>query len=304
MTVGTNALLEERGARTALIATRGFADVLEIGRQDRPQLYRLCAPKPTPLIEPELRFEAAERVGPQGVIEPLGEAEPGRLAELVRDSGAEAVAICLLFSYLDPTHEQRIAEHLRSELPGVHVSASHEVLPRFREYERCSTTAIDAYLSPLLGRYLGRLEEAATGAGLPAPLVMQSSGGVASAEEAARAGAWSVLSGPAGGAVGAGLLAQLSGDGNALGFDMGGTSCDVCVVEGGEVKRTDSRTIAGRVIQLPMVDVHTVGAGGGSIGWRDERRRPARRSRARPAPSRGPPATAAAAASRPSPTPT
>jgi N-methylhydantoinase A len=270
MTVGTNALLEERGARTALIATRGFADVLEIGRQDRPQLYRLCAPKPTPLIEPELRFEAAERIGPRGVIEPLGDEEPGRLAELVRDSGVEAVAICLLFSYLDPAHEQRIAEHLRSELPGLHVSASHEVLPRFREYERCSTTAIDAYLSPLLGRYLGRLEEAASSAGLPSPLVMQSSGGVASAEQAARAGAWSVLSGPAGGAVGAGLLAQLSGDGNALGFDMGGTSCDVCVVEGGEVKRTDSRAIAGRVIQLPMVDVHTVGAGGGSIGWRDE----------------------------------
>ena len=270
MTVGTNALLEERGARTALIATRGFADVLEIGRQDRPQLYRLCTAKPTPLIETKLRFEAAERIGPQGVIEPLDEGEAGRLAELVHDSGAEAVAICLLFSYLDPTHERRIAEHLRSELPGVHVSASHEVLPRFREYERCSTTAIDAYLSPLLGRYLGRLGEAATSAGLPAPLVMQSSGGVASAEQAARAGAWSVLSGPAGGAVGAGLLAQLSGDGNALGFDMGGTSCDVCVVEGGEVKRTDSRTIAGRVIQLPMVDVHTVGAGGGSIGWRDE----------------------------------
>jgi N-methylhydantoinase A len=269
MTVGTNALLEERGARTALIATRGFADILEIARQDRPQLYRLCAPKPTPLIEEKLRFEAAERIGPQGVIEPLDEEEPGRLAELVRDSGAEAVAICLLFSYLDPAHEQQIAEHLRSELPGVHISASHEVLPRFREYERCSTTVIDAYLSPLLGRYLGRLEEAATAAGLPSPLVMQSSGGVASAEEAARAGAWSVLSGPAGGAVGAGLLAQLSGDGNALGFDMGGTSCDVCVVEGGEVKRTDSRTIAGRVIQLPMVDVHTVGAGGGSIGWQD-----------------------------------
>ncbi len=269
MTVGTNALLEERGARTALIATRGFADVLEIGRQDRPQLYRLCAPKPTPLIDQELRFEAAERSGPQGVIEPLGEAEPDRLAELVQASGAEAVAVCLLFSYLDPAHERRIAEHLRSELPGVHVSASHEVLPRFREYERCSTTAIDAYLSPLLGRYLGRLEQAARSAGLPSPLVMQSSGGVASAGEAARAGAWSVLSGPAGGAVGAGLLAQLSGDGNALGFDMGGTSCDVCVVEGGEVKRTDSRTIAGRVIQLPMVDVHTVGAGGGSIGWRD-----------------------------------
>jgi len=269
MTVGTNALLEERGARTALIATRGFGDVLEIARQDRPELYRLCAPKPAALVDEELRFEAAERTGPDGVVEPLAAGEPDRLAELVRDSGAEAVAVCLLFSYLDPSHEQRIAEHLRSALPGVHVSASHEVLPRFREYERGSTTVIDAYLSPLLGRYLERLGDAAASAGLPRPMVMQSSGGVASAAEAARAGAWSVLSGPAGGAVGAGLLAQISGDGNALGFDMGGTSCDVCVVEGGEVKRTDSRTIAGRVIQLPMVDVHTVGAGGGSIGWQD-----------------------------------
>jgi len=269
MTVGTNALLEERGARTALIATRGFADLLEIGRQDRPHLYRLCAPKPAPLIEPELRLEADERIGPDGVVTALGDKEPERLAELLREQGAEAVAICLLFSYLDPRHERQIAAHLREHLPGVHVSASHEVLPRFREYERCSTTTIDAYLSPLLGRYLGRLSEATERAGLPRPLVMQSSGGVAPAEEAARAGAWSVLSGPAGGAVGAGLLARASGDGNALGFDMGGTSCDVCVVEDGEVRRTDSRQIGGRTIQLPMVDVHTVGAGGGSIGWRD-----------------------------------
>jgi N-methylhydantoinase A len=269
MTVGTNALLEERGARTALVATRGFADVIEIGRQDRPELYRLCTPKPTPLIPPELRFEAEERVGPEGAIEPLAAGEPERLAALLRDAEAEAVAICLLFSYVDPSHERRIAERLRRELPGLHVSASHEVLPRFREYERSSTTAIDAYLSPLLGRYLERLAGVATKAGLPEPLVMRSSGGVASAGEAARAGAWSVLSGPAGGAVGAGLLARVSGDGNAMGLDMGGTSCDVCVVEDGEVRRTESRVIGGRVIQLPMVDVHTVGAGGGSIGWRD-----------------------------------
>jgi len=269
MTVGTNALLEERGARTALVATRGFADLLEIGRQDRPHLYRLCAPKPTPLVPPDLRFEAAERVGPEGVVEPLADEEAERLAAAVEASGANSVAVCLLFSYLDPSHEQRIAAALCRRLPDLHVSASHEVLPRFREYERCSTTVIDAYLSPLLGHYLGRLGEAAAEAGLPQPLVMRSSGGVAPAEEAARAGAWSVLSGPAGGAVGAGLLAQLSGDGNALGFDMGGTSCDVCVVEGGEVRRTDSREIDGRPIQLPMVDVHTVGAGGGSIGWRD-----------------------------------
>ena len=269
MTVGTNALLEERGARTALIATKGFADLLEIARQDRPSLYHLCAPKPAPLVDPELKFEAAERTGPDGIVEPLADDEAERLAAALEESGAESVAICLLFSYLDPTHERHLAAHLRERLPDLHVSASHEVLPRFREYERASTTAIDAYLSPLLARYLGRLEEATAAAGIPAPQVMLSSGGVAPAEEAARAGAWSVLSGPAGGAVGAGLLARLSGDGNALGFDMGGTSCDVCVVEAGEVRRTDSREIGGRPVQLPMVDVHTVGAGGGSIGWRD-----------------------------------
>ena len=269
MTVGTNALLTESGARTALVATEGFTDLLDIARQNRPELYRLCAPKPAPLVADELRFGAHERTGPDGVIEPLSEEELDRLAGELRRGGAESVAVCLLFAYLDPSHERAIADRLRSELPDVHVSASHEVLPQFREYERCSTTVIDAYLSPLLGRYLDRLSSAGAEHGLPVPLVMKSSGGVAPAAEAARAGAWSVLSGPAGGAVGAGLLATLSGDGNVVGLDMGGTSCDVCVVEEGRVRRTDSREIGGRVIQLPMVDVHTVGAGGGSIGWRD-----------------------------------
>jgi N-methylhydantoinase A len=269
MTVGTNALLEERGARTALVATAGFTDLLDVARQNRPDLYRLCAPKPAPLVAEELRFGARERTAPEGVVEPLAAAELARLARAVGESGAESVAVCLLFSYLDPAHERAIAARLRDRLPGVHVSPSHEVLPQFREYERCSTTVIDAYLSPLLGRYLERLAAAAAGRGLPEPLVMKSSGGVAPAGEAARAGAWSVLSGPAGGAIGAALLATRSGDGNAVGIDMGGTSCDVCVVEDGRVRRTDSREIGGRVIQLPMVDVHTVGAGGGSIGWRD-----------------------------------
>ncbi|MGZ8665860.1 MAG: hydantoinase/oxoprolinase family protein [Solirubrobacterales bacterium] len=269
MTVGTNALLEERGARTALVANAGFGDLLEIARQDRPELYRLCTPKPAPLVDPGMRFEAAGRIGPEGELEPLDEAEVDRVAAAVAAAEPESVAICMLFSYLDDSHEERLATRLRELLPGTHVSTSSGVLPRFREFERCSTTVIDAYLSPLLDRYLTSLGEAASAAGLPGPLVMQSSGGVAPAEEAARAGAWSVLSGPAGGAVGAGLLARISGDGNALGFDMGGTSCDVCVVEAGQVRRTDARLLAGRVIQLPMVDVHTVGAGGGSIGWAD-----------------------------------
>jgi N-methylhydantoinase A len=269
MTVGTNALLEERGARTALVATRGFADLLEIGRQDRPSLYHPCRGRPAPLAEPELRFEAAERIGPDGVVEELSEAELERVAAAVGGSGAESVAVCLLFAFHDPDHEQRIAAALRDALPGTHVSASHEVLPAFREYERCSTTVIDAYLSPLLGRYLTRLAEACRGRGLPEPEVMRSSGGTAEATEAARSGAWSVLSGPAGGAVGAAALARMADNPDAIGIDMGGTSCDVCVVDQGEVRRTDSREIGGRPIQLPMVDVHTVGAGGGSIAWRD-----------------------------------
>jgi N-methylhydantoinase A len=269
MTVGTNALLEERGAKTALVATRGFADVLEIGRQNRPSLYHPCRGRPKPLVEPELRFEAEERIGPDGAIAELPDGEVKRLVAELREAGAESIAVCLLFAFSDPEHERRIAEALREALPGVHVSASHEVLPAFREYERFSTTVIDAYLSPLLGRYLTRLASACEERGLPEPEVMRSSGGTAEAEEAARSGAWSVLSGPAGGAVGAGLLARAADNPDAIGIDMGGTSCDVCVVDSGEVRRTDSREIEGRPIQLPMVDVHTVGAGGGSVGWRD-----------------------------------
>jgi N-methylhydantoinase A len=269
MTVGTNALLEERGARTALVATSGFSDLLEIGRQDRPSLYHPCRPKPRPLVDPDLRLEAAERIGAKGVVEELAGDEIGGLVDRLRGSGAESVAVCLLFAFRDPDHERRIAKALREALPDLHVSTSHEVLPAFREYERFSTTVIDAYLSPLLGRYLGSLTDACRERGLAEPEVMRSSGGTADASEAARSGAWSVLSGPAGGAVGAGLLARSAGHPDAIGVDMGGTSCDVCVIDAGEVRRTDSREIDERPIQLPMVDVHTVGAGGGSIGWQD-----------------------------------
>jgi N-methylhydantoinase A len=269
MTVGTNALLERRGAATALCTTAGFEDILAIARQDRVSLYRLCADRPPPLVAPEHAIGVRERIGADGVVEPLDDAEIDRVVAEVERLDIEAVAICLLFSYLDDGHERRLAGALRESNPELHVSSSSEVLPRFREYERCSTTVTDAYLAPLLSRYLGRLAEACAERGIPEPVVMQSSGGVAPAAEAASSAAWSVLSGPAGGAIGAGALANLSGDGDALGFDMGGTSCDVCVIEGGDVRRTDGRELAGRPIQLPMVDVHTVGAGGGSIGWRD-----------------------------------
>jgi N-methylhydantoinase A len=269
-TVGTNALLEERGARTALVATKGFTDLLDVGRQNRPHLYRLCQPKPSPLVGEADRFALGERIGAGGeVIAEPSEDDLEELAGWLADSGCSAVAVCLLFSYAEPAHERRVTELLRDRFPQLHVSASHEVLPKFREYERCSTTVIDAYLSPLLAEYLSRLGDRARDRGLPEPVVMLSSGGVLGAGEAARSGARTVLSGPAGGAVGAGLTARASGDGDAVGLDMGGTSCDVCVVEGGAVRRTDARQIAGRPLQLPMVDVHTVGAGGGSIAWLD-----------------------------------
>jgi N-methylhydantoinase A len=269
MTVGTNALLERRGARTALVATEGFTDVLEIARQDRPSLYRLDRERPSPLSPPELRVAVRERIDPGGVVTELTDAEVDRVVAEIARLGPEAVAICLLHSYLDPAHEQRLADAIRAAQPGVHVSVSSEVLPRFREYERCSTTVLDAYLSPLLGGYLSRLGERCADAGLPEPLVMRSSGGVVEAAAASRTGAWSVLSGPAGGAVGAAIVASSAAGGNAIGLDMGGTSCDVCVVTDGTVGRTDGRELEGRPIQLPMVDVHTVGAGGGSIAWRD-----------------------------------
>ena len=269
MTVGTNALLEERGARTALIATGGFTDVIEIARQKRPELYRLCRGRPSPLVPEALRFPLLERMGPDGVVVPLDHRSLEEVLDGVAGADVEAVAISLLHSFAHPEHEQHVAAAIAERLPATHVSVSHEVLPMFREYERTSTTVIDAYLSPLLRRYLERLVEEAARTGLPEPEIMQSSGGVLSASATARHAAWTVLSGPAGGAVGAAYLGELAGAHDIISFDMGGTSCDVAVVEGGKLRQTAERTIEGRVLQLPMVDVHTVGAGGGSVGWVD-----------------------------------
>jgi N-methylhydantoinase A len=269
MTVGTNALLTEGGARTALVTTEGFEDVIEIARQNRPDLYRLCQGRPAPLVPPDRRFGVRERLSPHGVVHPLDEESLDGVVEALGAAGVEAVAVSLLHSYRDARHERFVAEAVAHALPSVHVSASHDVLAVFREYERTSTAVIDAYLSPLMSRYLDRLADAATTMGLPAPEIMQSSGGLMSATAAARHAAWTVLSGPAGGVVGAAHLGLLAGDRNLLSFDMGGTSCDVAVVDDGRVRLTAERSIAGRALQLPMVDVHTVGAGGGSIGWVD-----------------------------------
>src|SRR5436305_8085471 len=264
MTVATNALLEGKGARTALVATEGFTDVVALGRQARADLYRLCAAHPAPLVPPERRLAARERCTPDGVLHALEGLD--ELAAAVRDTGAEAVAVCLLHGYAHPEHERAIGEALGDD---VHVSLSHEVVGTFREYERAATTEVDAALSPLLRRYLRALAQAASDEGLPEPSIMQSSGGLASLDLAARHAALTVLSGPAGGAAAAALLAAQAGEPDLLCFDMGGTSCDVCVVDDGRVRETAGREVGGRPLALPMVDIHTVGAGGGSIAWRD-----------------------------------
>jgi N-methylhydantoinase A len=278
MTVGTNALLEGRVARTALLATEGFTDLEELGRQARPELYRLCAGHPPPLVPAELRVPVRERAGPEGVLRPLDEEA---LRAALDGLETEAAAVCLLWGFRHPEHERRSAELLEETLPGIHVSTSHETAGVFREYERCATTIVDAALSPLLRGYLERLADRAREAGLPAPEVMLSSGGTASASTAARHASWTVLSGPAGGAVGAARMAagrddaagyDAAGDGaagDAVGLDMGGTSCDVSLIVGGAAAVGTGREVGGRALALPMVDVHTVGAGGGSIAWRD-----------------------------------
>jgi N-methylhydantoinase A len=269
MTVGTNALLEGKGARTALVATEGFGDVLELRRQDRAHLYRLDVGHPPPLVPHDRVVEVRERCGPEGVLRPLDDEEVRRVARVVASTGAEAVAVGLLFSFAHPEHERRLAEEIRRTRPGVHVSASSDVLAEFREYERISTTVIDAYLTPVLRRYLDRLSESARSEGLPAPAIMLSSGGALGIRDAARHAAWTVLSGPAAGSLGAAHLAELAGERSALAFDMGGTSCDVTLIEDAAPSRSTSTVIAGHPIHLPMLDVHTVSAGGGSIAWAD-----------------------------------
>src|SRR3954454_16736393 len=260
MTVATNALLEGKGARTALVATEGFTDVVALGRQARADLYRLCAAHPPPLAPPDRRIAARERCTPGGVLRPLENLD--EVVAAVRESGAEAVAVCLLHAYAHPEHERALGEALAG---SVHVSLSHEVVGTFREFERAATTEVDASLSALLGRYLRALAGAAREAGLPRAEIMQSSRGLASLDLAAKHAALTVLSGPAGGAAAAALIAAQSGVADLLCFDMGGTSCDVCVVDGGRVRETAGREVGGGPPALPVVGIHTVGAGGGSI---------------------------------------
>ncbi len=270
-TVATNALIQRKGGTVALITTRGFRDLLEIGRQTRPHLYSFQIDHPEPLVPRQRRFEVEERVtdGPR-VLVPL---EPESVEDAVRAvaaSGADACAVCLLFSFLDGAHERRIGEALVKANGGLFVSLSSEVQQEFREYERFSTAVLNAYLQPIMARYVTFLEEALRRE-MPAAKVgiYQSSGGLMSVDTSRRFPVRTALSGPAAGVVGATHSAQRSRQPNIITIDMGGTSADVALIRNSEIGISFDRDVAGFPVRLPMVDIHTVGAGGGSIAWFD-----------------------------------
>ncbi len=269
-TVATNTLLERNGARTALVTTEGFADVVEIARQNRPSLYDLTLRRPPALVPRELRLTVRERMGPAGVVEPLDAGSCAAAIAALRAARVDSVAVCLLFGYLHPEHERIVATRIAEALPGVRVSTSSDVLPELREYERLSTTVADAYLAPRLERYLRSLASALERDGRPAPTVMQSSGGSTDVEGAVARAAACVLSGPAGGVVGAAFVAAASGFRDLLTFDMGGTSTDVAPIVAGEAEVTHESSVGGIPIRFPSLDVHSVSAGGGSIAWADD----------------------------------
>ena len=266
-TVGTNTMLERTGARVAFVTTAGFEDTIAIGRQTRARLYDWFAPVPVCLVPKELRFGVAERVSAEGeVLRAPTDEELGELAERVQASGAEAVAISLLFSFANPLTERRVEAALLRL--GVPVSVSHRVLPEFREYERAATTVVNAYLSPRIERYVNQLAERVSDQHDGGRVdVMQSSGGIIAARAAAREPVRTLLSGPAGGVVGASRVAKLAGYERIIGFDMGGTSTDVFLADEatGGARLTRESVVAGVPIGVPMLDIHTAGAGGGSI---------------------------------------
>lgn len=262
-TVGTNALLERRGARAALVTTEGFEDVLVIGRQARASLYDLNWARPAPLVEDRLRFGVRERVGADGsVIEELTDEEVASLVGKLKRARVESIAVCLLFSFARPEHERKIERAITEALPHVPLSVSHRILPEYREFERTSTVSINAYLQPLMGSYLERLGTHVAPRRLR---VMQSSGGSISARAAAVEPVRTILSGPAGGVVGATHEARAAGFEEIITFDMGGTSTDVALCASGRVQLTNEANVAGLPVAVPVLDIHTVGAGGGSI---------------------------------------
>jgi len=271
-TVGTNALLERKGARVAFVTTAGFEDIISIGRQDRSHLYDWFATPPACIVPAEMRFGIAERTASDGtVLRKPKDYELRELAEKISTSGAESVAVCLLFSFANPENEIAVANALRSL--GLPVSVSHVILPEFREYERASTVTVNAYLGPKAGGYLQRLDANLRRLSLCSAFdVMQSSGGIIPASFAAEQPVRTVLSGPAGGVIGAYQMARKAGFSRIIAFDMGGTSTDVCLMdenEGGP-RSTNDAQISQMPVGVPMLDIHTIGAGGGSLARFDQ----------------------------------
>ncbi|MBV9522044.1 MAG: hydantoinase/oxoprolinase family protein [Alphaproteobacteria bacterium] len=266
-TVATNSVLEKKGAAVALLTTRGVRDVLEIQRQWRQRLFDLYLQKPPPLVPRRHRLEVDERVLATGeVLVSLTEAEIRRCVDAVAQIPVEAVAISLLFSFLQPEHEQRLAAAIRSALPRLRVTTSYETSPEFREYERTATTVMNAYTMPKMDALAGRLEEVLAAAGFRSTFgIVQSNGGIMSVAKARSHSVNTLLSGPAGGVVGAAAVAGYSGVRDFVSFDVGGTSTDIALIEGGQVRLAAEGGIAGYPVKLPQVAVHTIGAGGGSI---------------------------------------
>ena len=270
-TVATNALIQHRGVKTGLITTDGFRDLLEIGRQKRPDLYDMQADKPPTLVPRDLRLEVPERMHHDGTVEtPLDEDAFRQAVRTLRAAGVEAVAVCFLYGFVSTAHESAAARILTEEFPAAFASISHRVAPEFREFERLSTTVVNAYLGPVMRRYIGRLADRLTGLGVTAtPHLTQSNGGVIGFGQAARLPVRTVLSGPSTGVVGAQAIGSAVGTGDMITFDMGGTSTDVALLAGGACRLTGEAVVHGYPIKAPMLDIHTVGAGGGSIAFID-----------------------------------
>jgi len=270
-TVATNALLERKGAKTALITTEGFRDVFEIGRQRRPELYNFWAKRPKPPIARYLIFEVPERVLYTGeVVKRLDENKARQIIRGLKRHGVESVAVCFLHSYINPVNEKGMKELILEEMPEAYISISYETLPEIREYERICTTAVNAYLMPKVQTYINSLEERKESIGIKPMLhVMQSNGGIMGADVAAKRSVHTVFSGPAGGVLAGIYMSKLVGEDNIITLDMGGTSTDLALIEKNQIKLTTEGEIGSFPIKVPMMEIHTLGAGGGSIAWID-----------------------------------
>ena len=270
-TVATNAVLEGKGMPTALLATEGFGDILDIVRQDRPQLYDWRAMRPAPMVPRSQRWEVAERILFDGTEKcSLDEDQVRRIVNQIQERGLTSIAVCYLHSYVNPAHEKRTGEIIAEEVPTASISLSSEILPEIKEYERTSTTAMNAAVMPIVERYMKRLSQTTVEMGVSSRLhVMQSNGGIMTAETAGRKSVNTILSGLAGGVLGGVTLAKQAGFENAITIDMGGTSFDISLAYQGQIRFSRESEIGGHAIAIPMIDVHTLGAGGGSIAWID-----------------------------------